>query len=389
MRLESSVLLLPTLRLRDLLRQTVEAVRLCHRCGHKEEIDGAELMGRLGPHAFLKHAINEMACGRCAHTGHASWKSSAPISRYGGRVGDLMAVRGQLAATCGACRRRWEVDVVDAMRRLGPDVRIAELRDALPCPFCRRRGWAVVKPGGRVDAAYPDDHPGTMCGRFAIHSPTDQIATRFGVVGQLPEFGPRYNAAPLQMLPVIRTHPETRERTFSLLRWGLVPVWSKDSSGAARMINARAESVPEKPSFRTAFKKRRCLVPLDNFYEWKIEGKTKQPYAIGTTSNEKPDAFAGLWEGWRDPSTNEWLHTFTIITTTANDVTAAVHDRMPVILPPAAWAAWLGEEEASADELVALMRPYPADQTRLWPVHREVGNVRNDRADLIEPINPA
>lgn len=193
-----------------------------------------------------------------------------------------------------------------------------------------------------------------MCGRFAIHSPTDQIAARFGVVGQLPEFGPRYNAAPLQMLPAIRTHPETKERALSLLRWGLVPVWSKDATGAARMINARAESVPDKPAFRSAFKKRQCLIPFDNFYEWKVEGKAKQPYAIGTM--------------------------------TANDVTAAVHDRMPVILLP---AAWLGEEQARADELVALMRPYRADQTRLWPVHRDVGNVRNDRADLIAPINPA
>ena len=155
------------------------------------------------------------------------------------------------------------------------------------------------------------------------------------------------------------------------------------------MINARAESVPYKPSFRSAFRKRRCQIPFDSFYEWKVEGKAKQPYAIGTTRNEKPDAFAGLWEGWKDTATNEWLHTFTIITTTANEVTAAVHDRMPVILPPSAWPAWLGEEEVGADDLATLMRPYPADQTRLWPVHRDVGNVRNDRPDLIVPINPA
>lgn len=388
--MQGAVLLLPILRLRDLLRQTVDAMRLCHRCGHEEVIDGAELMGRLGPHAFLKHAISEMACARCAHTGQASWKSSIPLSRYSARVGDLMEVRSQMTATCGACRRRWEVDVIDAMRRLGPDVQLSELRDVLLCPFCQRRGWAVVKPAGQVDAAYPDDHVGAMCGRFAIHSPASLIVERFGVTGPIPDVQPRYNAAPLQLLPVVRTHPETRERTLALLRWGLVPVWSKDSTGAARMINARAESVPDKPAFRSAFKKRRCLVPFDNFFEWKkLDAKTKQPYAIGTTSNEKPDAFAGLWEGWKDPTTDEWMHTFTIITTTANEATSEVHDRMPVILPPVAWAAWLGEEEASPDELVALMRPYPADQTRLWPVHRDVGNVRNDRADLVEPINPA
>lgn len=389
MRIQGAVLLLPTLRLRDLLRQTVEVVWLCHRCGHQEDIDGAELMGRVGPHAFLKEAVSGMTCARCALRGESSWTSSSHLSRYGARVGDLMTVRAQLTATCGACRRRWDVDVIDTIQRLGPDIRLADLRDVLPCPFCQRRGWAVAKPAGLIDAADPDDHPGRMCGRFAIHSSANQIAARFGAVGQLPEFGPRYNAAPLQMLPVIRTRPETKERTLSLLRWGLVPVWSKDAAGAARMINARAESVPDKPSFRSAFRKRRCLVPFDNFYEWRVEGKPKHAYAIGTTSNEKPDAFAGLWEGWKDPATNEWLHTFTIITTTANEVTAAVHDRMPVILPPSAWPAWLGEEEVGADDLVALMRPYPADQTRLWLVHRDVGNVRNDRPDLIAPINPA
>jgi putative SOS response-associated peptidase YedK len=225
----------------------------------------------------------------------------------------------------------------------------------------------------------------TMCGRYTIHSPAPLIASRFGVLGDMPEISPRYNAAPLQTLPVVRRRPEGG-RALSLLRWGLVPVWAKDSKGAAGMINARAESVADKPAFRSAYRKRRCLVPFDNFYEWRTEGKTKQPFAIGTTSNERPDAFAGLWEGWQDKDTGEWLHTFSVITTTANDVAREVHDRMPVILPPDAWAAWLGEEEVSPEELHSLLRPYPADQTRLWPVGKDVGNVRNDRPDLVDPV---
>ncbi|WP_264657533.1 SOS response-associated peptidase [Azospirillum canadense] len=225
-----------------------------------------------------------------------------------------------------------------------------------------------------------------MCGRFALHSPASLLVDRFAatVHGDAPE--PRYNAAPMQNLPVVRFNPDTRERRLSPLRWGLVPVWSKDPSGAAKMINARAEGVAERPAFRSAFKKRRCLVPFDAYYEWRKVDGAKIPHAIATDSNG-PDAFAGLWEGWKDPANGEWLHTFTIITTEANDATRAIHDRMPVILPPARWSAWLGEEEASPGELQAMLVPYPSAHMRVWRVSKDVGSVKNDRPDLIDAVD--
>ena len=145
------------------------------------------------------------------------------------------------------------------------------------------------------------------------------------------------------------------------------------------MLNTRCE----KATFKSAFRKRRCLVPADAFYEWKKVAGGKQPYAVTTTDNG-PFGMAGLWEGWKNPD-GAWEHTFTLITTKANAAVAELHDRMPVILPPAAWPAWLGEEEASKQELLALLRPY-AGSVRLWPVSRDVGNVRNDRPDLVEPL---
>ncbi|MCW2242516.1 putative SOS response-associated peptidase YedK [Azospirillum canadense] len=190
----------------------------------------------------------------------------------------------------------------------------------------------------------------------------------------------------MQTLPVIRFNPETKERRLSPLRWGLVPVWAKDPSGAAKMINARAEGVADRPAFRSAFKKRRCLVPFDAYYEWRKVDGAKIPHAIATDSNG-PDAFAGLWEGRKDPDSGEWLHTFTIITTEANDATRAIHDRMPVILPPDRWSAWLGEEEISPDALQAMLSPYPSTHMRVWQVSKDVGSVKNDRADLIDAVD--
>jgi putative SOS response-associated peptidase YedK len=235
-----------------------------------------------------------------------------------------------------------------------------------------------------------------MCGRFAIHSNISLLLDRFAAKphGQGLDLAPRYNAAPTQSLPVIRYNGETKERRLDLLRWGLVPVWSKDASGGAKMINARAESVAEKPSFRSAFKKRRAIIPFDAYYEWQMVGGTKIPHAIGTDSNG-PDALAGLWEGWKTPE-GDWLHTFTIITTTANEATQHIHDRMPVILPPDRWGAWLGEEgELSLAELQDMLVPYPSDRMKVWQVSKDVGKVALDRPDLIDAvesgpaINPA
>ncbi|OYD80409.1 hypothetical protein CHT98_31370 (plasmid) [Azospirillum brasilense] len=220
------------------------------------------------------------------------------------------------------------------------------------------------------------------------------LIDRFGATPQGEAPTPRYNAAPTQNLPVARFNPETKQRRLSLLRWGLVPVWSKDPSGAAKMINARAEGVAERPAFRSAFKKRRCLVPFDAYYEWRKVDGAKIPHAIATDSNG-PDAFAGLWEGWKDLANGEWLHTFTIITTEANEATRHIHDRMPVILPPDRWSAWLGEEDVSPGELQSMLVPYPSEHMRVWQVGKDVGSVKNDRPDLIDAvqsrpaINPA
>ncbi|HYH36733.1 MAG TPA: SOS response-associated peptidase [Azospirillum sp.] len=223
-----------------------------------------------------------------------------------------------------------------------------------------------------------------MCGRYYISTDADQLARKFGVTGPLPNVEARYNAAPTQSLPVIRRNPETGERVLSLLRWGLIPVWAKDASIGNRMINARRETVATTAAYRTAFQKRRCLIPADGFFEWKKVAGGKQPYAI--TTDAPPFVFAGLWEGWKDPATEQRVHTYTIITGPANAATAEVHDRMPVILPEEHWGAWLGEVDGA--DLGAMLQPYPAERTRFWPVSKSVGNVRNDSADLLTP-NPA
>jgi putative SOS response-associated peptidase YedK len=147
-----------------------------------------------------------------------------------------------------------------------------------------------------------------MCGRLTIHSSPDLVAQRFGVAEPLPDLGPCYNAAPLQQLPVVRLNPETRRRTLSLLRWGLVPVWARDPATGSRMLNARCETVAEKPAFKAAFRKRRCLLAADAFYEWKKVGGGKQPYAATTTDTGR-FGMAGLWEGSKNPD-GGWEHTF-------------------------------------------------------------------------------
>ncbi|TWB45821.1 SOS response-associated peptidase [Nitrospirillum pindoramense] len=229
-----------------------------------------------------------------------------------------------------------------------------------------------------------------MCGRYSITSAPEAIRRLFATTNDLINFAPRYNFPPTAQGPVVRRHPDTGKRTLDLLRWGLVPVWAKDMSGAAKCINARGETVATLASFRSAFKKRRCLVPADSYFEWKaLPDKSKQPYAIGYEEGADPMAFAGLWEGWKDPASGEggeWIHTFSIITTEANPLTAPVHNRMPVILAPDHWPAWLGEVEASVEELQALLKPAPVEGMRVWPVDKRVGNVRNDDIELLKSI---
>jgi putative SOS response-associated peptidase YedK len=227
-----------------------------------------------------------------------------------------------------------------------------------------------------------------MCGRFARKSTQEVLADWFGVeLEDMPWFGPSFNAAPQSVQPVVRLNRDTGSREFALLRWGLIPYWSKDAKSAYSMINARAEEAATKPAYREALKKRRCLVPADAFYEWQTIGKkTRKPYAIALKSGD-PCALAGLWESWR-PSEGTVLETFTILTTDPNEVTEPFHNRMPVILEPKDYARWLESDDAARPP-VDLMRPYPAEKMHAWPVSERVGNVRNDDPQLLDPEQPA
>jgi putative SOS response-associated peptidase YedK len=200
------------------------------------------------------------------------------------------------------------------------------------------------------------------------------------------EWGPSYNVAPQTFQPVVRLNRDTGQREIVLMRWGLIPYWSKDSKIGYSTINAKAETVATAPAFREAVRRRRCLVPADAFYEWqKLDAKHKQPFAIALASRE-PYGLAGLWERWRDPATgqktSEWLETFTIITTDANQVVAPLHHRMPVIIERKDYARWLGGDPAQP--ALDLLRPFPAEKMTAWKVDKSVGNVRNDAAHLLE-----
>jgi putative SOS response-associated peptidase YedK len=165
--------------------------------------------------------------------------------------------------------------------------------------------------------------------------------------------------------------------------------WAKDIKIGYSLINGKAETVAEKPAFRDAFKSRRCLIPTDGFYEWKkLDAKAKQPYAI-TMKDRSLFGFAGLWERWKDKTSGELVRSFTIITTTPNEVCASIHDRMPVLVAPADYGKWLGEEEADPVRLLQMLKPYPAEAMMAYPVDPKVGNIKHDKAALIEPLAAA
>jgi len=225
-----------------------------------------------------------------------------------------------------------------------------------------------------------------MCGRYLLKAPADALRRAFGFVEQ-PNLMSRYNIAPTQEVPVIRERREPKgERTLQLLRWGLIPYFAEDMKGGAKLINARSEGIAERPSFREAFRKRRCLVPADGFYEWRTEGKLKQPYLIQRRDRE-PFAFAGLWERWSpkaQPMDRPYLDSFTIVTTSANALLRPLHERMPVILAPDDYARWL-DRGSSAAELKALLKPAPEDLLGYFPVSPRVNAAAPDDAGLIEP----
>jgi putative SOS response-associated peptidase YedK len=236
-------------------------------------------------------------------------------------------------------------------------------------------------------AAFRPDHAHLrlMCGRFTSSLPPEQVARLFRTTNPVPNAPARYNAAPTQDMLVVRFNPETHQRSLDSLRWGLVPHWAKDLSIGSGLINARAESIAEKPAFRDAFRRRRCLVPADGFFEWHKDTKPKQPF-LARLQGGAPFGFAGLWENWHDPASGAWIRTFTIITTDANERLAPIHNRMPVIIAPENYARWLGEEAAEAEELHAMLKPFPSDRMEAYPVGRAVNDVRNDDASLLEPV---
>jgi putative SOS response-associated peptidase YedK len=219
-----------------------------------------------------------------------------------------------------------------------------------------------------------------MCGRYASFLPAEALRALFHTVNPTPNWEPTWNMAPTRNAPVVRLHPETRARHLDLLRWGLVPHWAKDVKSVRQPINARAETVATAPMFRDALGRRRCLVPADVFYEWQATEHGKQPVAVAREDGQ-PMVFAGLWEGWRGPD-GTVLRSFTIVTTNANTTLRPIHERMPVILEPADWPAWLGE--VAADPAV-LLRPSEA-ALRAWLIGAAVNNVRNDSAALLHPV---
>jgi putative SOS response-associated peptidase YedK len=219
-----------------------------------------------------------------------------------------------------------------------------------------------------------------MCGRYTLKTPIDALAEYFEVEGYPSSLAPSYNIAPTQ--EVVAVVEEDEKRKLEMLRWGLIPSWAKDPSIGNKMINARAETVSEKPSFRSAFKKRRCLIVADGFYEWQKTDSGKQPYHF-KMKDSSPFAFAGLWESW--DKEGEEIRSCSIITTDANDLMNEIHHRMPVILRPENYGAWLDQGFEEKEALMDLLRPYPSDEMEDYAVSRRVNKPSNNEPSVIEP----
>ena len=199
------------------------------------------------------------------------------------------------------------------------------------------------------------------------------------------DWKPHYNIAPTQFVPVVRQHPKEPIRQLSLMGWGLIPSWARKPSIAANTINAKSETAATKPAFRDSLRFRRCLIPADGFYEWQRTEKTKQPFCFEVNDGGL-FAFAGVWDGWKD-SKGRWIKTCSILTTTPNAVTAAVHDRMPVILDPDSYHVWLDPGIQNATAISDLLRPYDADNMRCYPVSTRINHVANDDEDCSRPVS--
>jgi putative SOS response-associated peptidase YedK len=220
-----------------------------------------------------------------------------------------------------------------------------------------------------------------MCGRYLITTVPEAMRRLFRYLEQ-PDFPPRYNIAPTQPVPIVRLFEG--ERQFALVRWGLIPAWVKDPRSFSLLINARGESVNDKPAFRNAMKRRRCLFPADGFYEWKDEGAHRRPYVL-RPANGEPMAFAGLWETWMGPNGEE-METAAIVTTQASRDIAAIHARMPVIVSPDAFDFWLDCTNVEAVTAAALIAPAPAGLLQAYEISRAVNRTANDGPQLIEPV---
>jgi len=230
-----------------------------------------------------------------------------------------------------------------------------------------------------------------MCGRYSLTTAPEAMRALFGFEN-LPNLPPRYNIAPTQPVAVVRPNGAAA-RELAMLRWGLIPHWAKDAAMAAKMINARSETAMTKPAFRDAFRRRRCLVPADGFYEWRMEEGRKQPFRIGMKGGA-PFAFAGLWESWSATadgygfSRGDTVESVAILTTEANDKLRPIHPRMPVILPPGAFDRWL-DPANDAEDAGSLLGPYPAEPMAFYRVGGAVNNARNDDPACIAPLRAA
>jgi putative SOS response-associated peptidase YedK len=223
-----------------------------------------------------------------------------------------------------------------------------------------------------------------MCGRFAQQRPASELAEIFAAEPLADDPGPRFNVAPTDEALVVVQREE--RRAITAYRWGLIPHWAENAKVGSRMFNARAETLTTSPAFRDAFVRKRCLVPVDGFYEWKREGTVRQPFLIARADG-LPLTLAGLWSGWRDPVADRVVRTFTIITSGPNDQIADIHDRMPVVVPEELWPMWL-DPLADRSELRAILEPNDETPLLIRPVSRLVNDVRNDGPALIEPMAP-
>jgi putative SOS response-associated peptidase YedK len=222
-----------------------------------------------------------------------------------------------------------------------------------------------------------------MCGRFTLSQTIEALAQNFDVK-RLPEVEPQYNIAPTQMVLAVLYNSETKEREFQQLYWGLIPSWAKDREIGSKLINARAETIAEKPTFRSAFKHRRCLIVADGFYEWKQQSSKKQPFYF-CLQDKQLFCFAGLWEQWK-PSEKEQIASCTILTTQPNELVQAFHNRMPVILKPQDYDLWLDPQVQTPETLQPLLNPYPAISMTAYPVSTMVNNPKNNSRECIMPI---